>query len=172
MSTIGSGIDSIVACASLRPEIKLLIERFGVGLLGVVSSSARPESEDRESRLVNFGEDVARCNDLGAENDAEEEGRLEDPGDKGAVCQVGVCGAEERGVLVCEIVVCFRLLLRPSESLLRGVREADEVERGGAGEGGGRSMATARRTMVLPSQRLQSEPHSMQAVQCCFRRKQ
>lgn len=137
-------MDSMVACASLKPEIRLLIERFGVGLLGVVSSSARPESEDRESRLVNLGEEVARCSDLGAENDADDEGRLEEPGDKGAVCQVGVCGADERGVLVCDIVVCFRLLRRPSESLLRGVKEADEVERGGAGERGGRSMVAAR----------------------------
>ena len=133
----------MVACASLRPEIRLLIDRFGVGFFGVVSSSIHPEREDLESRLVNLGEEVARYNDLGAEYDAEEEGRREDAGDKGAVCQVGVCGAEERGVLVCDMVLCFRLLLRPSVSLLRGVKEADEVERGGAGERGGRSMAAA-----------------------------
>ena len=118
------------------------MDRFGVGFLGVVSASMPPDSEDREPRFVSLGEEVVRCSELGVVWDADEEGRQDEPGDMGAVCQVGVCGAEDRGVLLCDRVVCFRLLLRSSAPSLRGAGDAEEEEvRSGTGERGGRSMA-------------------------------
>ena len=58
MSGIGSSIDSIFDCASLRPDIRFDIDRFGVGRFSFSSICA--PSDVLELFLTSFGEDVGR----------------------------------------------------------------------------------------------------------------
>ena len=109
VSGTGSSIDSILLCASRRPDMRFDIERFGVGRLS--SSSVCAPSDVRELFRMRFGEVVGRSLRLVAlevrlivglafgggwiEGDtAEWDGRL-----GVIVFSLGVGGAEEIGVL-------------------------------------------------------------------------
>lgn len=57
---MGSSISSMLVCASLRPEIRLEIDRFGVGLLVGSESSWPTPSDDLELLFLTTGDEGAR----------------------------------------------------------------------------------------------------------------
>jgi hypothetical protein len=78
----------MVVCASLRPEIKFEIDRFGVGLLGESGSSCPAPSDDLELFFLRIGDEGARLAPL--ELDGRRIGAFDRRGECGLDC-AAVC---------------------------------------------------------------------------------
>lgn len=122
---MGSSIDSIVACASLKPKIKLEIDRFGVGLL---SWSSGPPSDVLDPFFIKRGDDGGLLTLAELDGRRGKYGAFEVRGESLVIgdvagCDVrrergvfrpGVGGAEDMGLYVSEAAVATDMCLGAS----------------------------------------------------------